>query len=101
MNIVMQEELLSLCLSQSLKEESRSQLEDCMNKLMALQEVISIEDGTEPTLIDVLSRVIRFYEMFVPIESQAKWCRFEVGKQLHRSLTGLRARRTTGPDMRG
>jgi len=53
-----------------------------MNKLMALQEVMSIEDGTEPTLIDVLSRVIGFYEMFVPIGSQAKWCNFEVGEQL-------------------
>jgi len=53
-----------------------------MNKLMALQEVMSIEDGTEPTLIDVLSRVIGFYEMFVPIGSQAKWSRFEVGEQL-------------------
>ena len=82
MNIVMQEDLLSLCLSQSHREGSRSRLEDCMNKLMALQEVMSIEDGTEPTLIDVLSRLIGFYEMFVPIGSQAKWCRFEVGEQL-------------------
>lgn len=82
MNIAMQEDLLSLCLSQSYGEGSRGQLEECLNKLMAIQEIISIEEGTEPTLLDTMSRVIGFYERFVPIGTHANGCRFRIDDQL-------------------
>lgn len=82
MNIATQKDVLSICLSQSYGESSRSRLEECLNKLLAIQELMFIEEGGEPTLLDVLDRVIRFYERFVPIGSHANICRFEIDDQL-------------------
>ena len=82
MNITTQKLVLSICLSQSDGESSRRQLEECLNKLIAIQELMFIEEGGEPTLLDVLERVIKFYELFAPIGSHANICKFKIDDQL-------------------
>ena len=79
MNEVIYEDVLPLCLSQSFGGGSLLQLEECLNKLMAIQEIMSIEEGNEPSLLDVLGRVIGFYERFVPISTYVNGCRLKIG----------------------
>ena len=79
MSEVMTEDMLSLCLSQSFGGGSPRQLEECLDKLMAIQEAMSIEEGIEPSLPEVLDRVISFYERFVPISTYVNGCRLKIG----------------------
>jgi len=82
MSVVIQDDLISLCLSQSCGGGSKSRLEDCLNKLMAIQETISVMEGGEPSLIDVLDRLIGLYERFVPIETHARGLRLKIDDRI-------------------
>ena len=82
MSLVIQDDLFSLCLSQSCEWGSTSRLEDCLNKLMAIQETISVMEGGEPSLIDVLDRLISLYERFVPVETHARGLRLKIDDRI-------------------
>ncbi len=78
MSLVIQDDLLSLFLSQSCGVGPTRRLEDCLNKLIAIQETISVMEGGEPSLIDVLDRLIVLYERFVPVGTQARGLRLKI-----------------------
>ncbi len=82
MSVVIQDDLLSLCFSQSCGAGSTRRLEDCLNKLMAIQETISIMEGGEPSLIDVLDRLIGLYKRFVPVGNHARGLRLKIDDRI-------------------
>lgn len=82
MSVVVQDDLLSLCFSQSCGVGSTRRLEDCLNKLMAIQETISVMEGCEPSLIDVLDRLIGLYERFVPVGNHARGLRLKIDDRI-------------------
>lgn len=82
MSVVIQDDLLSLCLSQSCGKSSTNRLEDCLNKLMAIQETMSVMEDGEPSLLDVMDRLIDLYERFVPVGNHAKGVRLKIDDRI-------------------
>jgi hypothetical protein len=82
MSVVIQDDLLSLCFSQSCGAGSTRRLEDSLNKIMAIQETISVMEGGEPSLLDVLDRLIGLYERFVPVGAHAKGLRLKIDDRM-------------------
>jgi hypothetical protein len=49
---------------------------------MAIQETISVMEGGEPSLFDVLDRLIGLYERFVPVGTHAKGLRLKIDDRM-------------------